>query len=120
MVENHVLRSKVNNWEEVKNAMLRDYGSVKKAPISEKHKAVFKNVWEISQKYVIQHAARRQPFVCQSQSMNLHLAEPTPNKCSAMLFYSWKAKLKTGMYYLRSRPKVNPVQVNDVCMSCSA
>lgn len=123
MVENHVLRSKVNNWEEVKKVMLRDYGSVQNAPISEKHKAVFKNVWEISQKYVIQHAARRQPFVCQSQSMNLHLAEPTMNKVNAMLFYAWKAKLKTGMYYLRSRPKVNPVQVNeveDVCMSCSA
>lgn len=120
MVENHVLRSKVSNWEEVKKVMLRDYGSVQNAPISEKHKAVFKNVWEISQKYVIQHAARRQPFVCQSQSMNLHLAEPTVNKVSAMLFYAFKAKLKTGMYYLRSRPKVNPVQVNDVCMSCSA
>ena len=124
MVENHILRSKVNNWEEVKKVMLRDYGSVKNAPISDKHKAVFKNVWEISQKYVIQHAARRQPFVCQSQSMNLHLAEPTVNKVNAMLFYAWKAKLKTGMYYLRSRPKVNPVQVNevdeDVCMSCSA
>ena len=124
MVENHILRSKVNNWEEVKKVMLRDYGSVKNAPISDKHKAVFKNVWEISQKYVIQHAARRQPFVCQSQSMNLHLAEPTVNKVNAMLFYAYKAKLKTGMYYLRSRPKVNPVQVNevdeDVCMSCSA
>lgn len=124
MVENHVLRSKVNNWDEVKKVMMRDYGSVKNAPISDKHKAVFKNVWEISQKYVIQHAARRQPFVCQSQSMNLHLAEPTVNKVNAMLFYAWKAKLKTGMYYLRSRPKVNPVQVNevdeDVCMSCSA
>ena len=124
MVENHVLRSKVNNWKEVKKVMMRDYGSVQNAPISEKHKAVFKNVWEISQKYVIQHAARRQPFVCQSQSMNLHLAEPTMNKVNAMLFYAWKAKLKTGMYYLRSRPKVNPVQVNqvdeDVCMSCSA
>lgn len=123
MVENHILRSKVNNWEEVKKVMMRDYGSVRNAPISDKHKAVFKNVWEISQKYVIQHAARRQPFVCQSQSMNLHLAEPTVNKVNAMLFYAWKAKLKTGMYYLRSRPKVNPVQVNeveDVCMSCSA
>lgn len=124
MVENHVLRSKVNNWEAVKKVMMRDYGSVKNAPISEKQKAVFKNVWEISQKYVIQHAAKRQPFVCQSQSMNLHLAEPTVNKVNAMLFYAWKAKLKTGMYYLRSRPKVNPVQVNeveeDVCMSCSA
>ena len=124
MVENHVLRSKVKNWPEVKKVMMRDYGSVQKAPVSQEVKNVFKNVWEISQKYVIQHAARRQPFVCQSQSMNLHLAEPTINKVNAMLFYSWKAKLKTGMYYLRSRPKVNPVQVNevdeDVCMSCSA
>ena len=124
MVENHVLRSKVKNWPEVKKVMMRDYGSVQKAPVSQDVKNVFKNVWEISQKYVIQHAARRQPFVCQSQSMNLHLAEPTINKVNAMLFYSWKAKLKTGMYYLRSRPKVNPVQVNevdeDVCMSCSA
>ena len=122
MVENHVLRSKVNNWSEVKKVMMRDYGSVQNAPISDHLKSVFKNVWEISQKYVIQHAARRQPFVCQSQSMNLHLAEPTVNKVNAMLFYSWKSKLKTGMYYLRSRPKVNPVQVNEVdtCMSCSA
>lgn len=123
MVENHILRSKVNNWPEVKRVMMRDYGSVKNAPVSEKIKAVFKNVWEISQKFVIQHAARRQPFVCQSQSMNLHLAEPTINKVNAMLFYAWNAKLKTGMYYLRSKPKVNPVQVNevdDVCMSCSA
>lgn len=123
MVENHILRSKVRNWPEVKKVMMRDYGSVKNAPVSEEIKSVFKNVWEISQKYVIQHAARRQPFVCQSQSMNLHLAEPTINKVNAMLFYAWNAKLKTGMYYLRSRPKVNPVQVNeveDVCMSCSA
>ena len=58
--------------------------------------------------------------------MNLFLAEPTVNKVNAMLFYAYKAKLKTGMYYLRSRPKVNPVQMNninedeDVCMSCSA
>lgn len=124
MVENHVLRSKVKNWHEVKKVLMRDYGSVQNAPVSPEIKQVFKNVWEISQKHVIQHAARRQPFVCQSQSMNLHLAEPTINKVNAMLFYSWKAKLKTGMYYLRSRPKVNPVQVNevdeDVCMSCSA
>ena len=124
MVENHILRSKVNNWKDVKKAMMRDYGSVQNAPVSQQVKDVFKNVWEISQKYVIQHAARRQPFVCQSQSMNLHLAEPTINKVNAMLFYSWKAKLKTGIYYLRSKPKVNPVQVNevdeDVCMSCSA
>ena len=83
-----------------------------------------RTVWEISQKYVIQHAARRQPFICQSQSMNLHLAEPTINKVNSMLFYAWKAQLKTGMYYLRSRPKANPIGVNEIeeetCEACSA
>ena len=100
MVENHVLRSKVDNWEAVKKSLLRNYGSVENAPVSDEVKAVFKTVWEISQKFVIQHAARRQPFICQSQSMNLHLAEPTVNQVNAMLFYAWKAQLKTGMYYL--------------------
>ena len=57
--------------------------------------------------------------------MNLHLAEPTINKVNSALFYAWKAKLKTGLYYLRSRPKANPVQANaieeeETCESCSA
>ena len=127
MVENHVLRSQVDNWDEVKKVMLRDYGSVQKAPVSDDIKARFKTVWEMSQKWVIQHAAARQPFICQSQSMNLFLAEPTINQVNAMHFYAWSSKLKTGMYYLRTRPKVNPVQVirdahreEPVCESCSA
>ena len=126
-VENHVLREKVGPklWGTVKKAMMRDYGSVKNAPLDPKTKEVFKTVWELSMRHVIDHAAARAPFICQSQSMNLFLAEPTVNKVSSMLFYAFRAKLKTGMYYLRSRPKVNPVQVNeiedeDVCMSCSA
>lgn len=125
-VENHVLREKVGSklWGSVKKAMMQDYGSVKNAPLDAKTKEVFKTVWELSMRNVIDHAAARAPFICQSQSMNLFLAEPTVNKVNSMLFYAWKAKLKTGMYYLRSRPKVNPVQVNeieeDVCMSCSA
>lgn len=128
-VENHVLKERVGkkNWLEVKKAMMRDYGSVKNAPVDAMTKEVYKTVWELSMKHVINHAAARAPFICQSQSMNLFLAEPTVNKVNAMLFYSWNSKLKTGMYYLRSRPKVNPVQMNnlkeedeDVCMSCSA
>ena len=139
MVENHVLRSQVDNWDEVKKVMLRDYGSVQKAPVSDEIKARFKTVWEMSQKWVIKHAAARQPFICQSRSMNLFLAEPTINQVNAMHFYAWSSKLKTGMYYLRTRPKVNPVQVirdahcvthrdahrdahreEPVCESCSA
>lgn len=122
MVENHVLRSQVDNWHEVKKALLRDYGSVQKAPVSDEIKARFKTVWEMSQKWVINHAAARQPFICQSQSMNLFLPEPTVNQVNAMHFYAWTSKLKTGMYYLRTRPKVNPVQVvrEPECESCSA
>ena len=125
MVENHVLRSKVDNWEAVKKSLLRNYGSVQNAPVSDQVKAVFKTVWEIKQRWVVDHAASRQPFICQSQSMNIHLAEPTINKVNAALFYAWKKRLKTGLYYLRSRPKVNPVGVNSVvedetCESCSA
>jgi len=124
-VENHVLRKKVGKlWGTVKKSMMRDYGSVQNAPLDPETKEVFKTVWELSMRNVIDHAAARAPFICQSQSMNLFLAEPTVNKVNSMLFYAFKAKLKTGMYYLRSRPKVNPVQVNeieeDVCMSCSA
>lgn len=120
MVENHVLRSQVDNWQDVKKAMLRDYGSVQNAPVSDEIKARFKTVWEMSQKWVIKHAAARQPFICQSQSMNLFLPEPTVNQVNAMHFYAWGSKLKTGMYYLRTRPKVNPVQINRECESCSA
>jgi len=122
MVENHVLRSQVDNWQDVKKALLRDYGSVQKAPVSDEIKARFKTVWEMSQKWVINHAAARQPFICQSQSMNLFLPEPTVNQVNAMHFYAWTSKLKTGMYYLRTRPKVNPVQVvrEPECESCSA
>ena len=120
MVENHVLKSQVDNWEEVKKVLLRDYGSVQKAPVSDEIKARFKTVWEMSQKWVIKHAAARQPFICQSQSMNLFLPEPTVNQVNAMHFFAWKSKLKTGMYYLRTRPKVNPVQIVRECESCSA
>lgn len=125
-VENSVLRERLGptRWAEVKQSLMKDYGSLKNANVDDETKEVFKTVWEISMRNVIDHAAIRAPFICQSQSMNLYLAEPTMNKVNSMLFYAWKKKLKTGMYYLRSKPKVNPVQIyekdEDVCMSCSA
>lgn len=66
---------------------------------------LYKTVWEIKQRSVIDMAADRGAFICQSQSMNLFLESPDAKKLSAMHFYAWKKGLKTGMYYLRSKPR---------------
>ncbi len=66
-------------------------------------KDLYKTVWEIKQRVVIDMAADRGPFIDQSQSMNIHLSNPTREQVSSMHFYSWKRGLKTGMYYLRTR-----------------
>ena len=62
-------------------------------------------MWEIKQKVVLDLAAGRGGFICQSQSMNVHIAEPSVSKLISMHLYAWKRGLKTGMFYLRSRPK---------------
>ena len=67
----------------------------------------YKTVWEIKQKVLIDMAADRAPFVCQTQSMNLFVKNPTYKTLSAMHFYSWKKGLKTGIYYLRSQAKTS-------------
>lgn len=67
-------------------------------------KALYKTVWEISQKVVLEMAADRGRYICQSQSMNLFLAKPNKNQISSMLMYAWQKGLKTGMYYLRTKP----------------
>ena len=67
-------------------------------------------MWEISQKKVIQQAADRGAFIDQSQSLNIHIAEPNFGKMSSMHFYGWKMGLKTGMYYLRTKPAANAIQ----------
>ena len=73
-------------------------------------KDVFKTVWEISQRAILDMAADRGAFICQSQSLNVHIAEPTTAKLTSMHFYAWKLGLKTGMYYLRTRPKADAIQ----------
>ena len=67
----------------------------------------YKTVWELKQKTLIDLAADRAPFVCQTQSMNLFIKSPTFKTLSAMHFYSWKKGLKTGIYYLRSQAKTS-------------
>ena len=99
----------------------------------------YKTVWEISQKTIIDMAADRGAWVCQSQSMNLFLNEPDYQTLSSMHFYGWKKGLKTGIYYLRTQPKTKAIQFtidpntkkkiynitnnvdeNEICESCSA
>lgn len=85
---------------------------------------LYKTVWEIPQKTLINMARDRAPFVCQSQSLNLFLSEPTYAKISSMHMYAWKAGLKTGCYYLRTKGASTAqkftVEPTNNCLSCSA
>ena len=105
---------------ETKNAIIRDNGSVQNLAIPDELKAKYKTVWEMSQKVLIDQAADRGRFVCQSQSLNLFLEDPNTSRISSMHMYAWKQGLKTGMYYLRTRPKARAVQFTvDPAVACS-
>jgi ribonucleoside-diphosphate reductase alpha chain len=83
----------------------------------------YKTVWEMSQKDIINMAADRGKYICQSQSLNLFMAVPDTNKLTSMHFYAWQKGLKTGIYYLRTRPSSKAIQftVNpNECEACSA
>merc|ERR1712032_306336 len=95
----------------VRNRIIADRGSVQNVPeISQELKDIYKTVWEIPQRGILDMAADRGAFICQSQSLNVHMAEPTTRKLTSMHFYAWKKGLKTGMYYLRTRPKADAIQ----------
>jgi len=81
-------------------------------------KALYKTVWEISQKVILEMAADRGAFVDQSQSMNIHMEVTNSNKLSSMHFAAWRLGLKTGMYYLRTKSKVNPIQFSQEGSIC--
>ena len=86
-------------------------GSIQDIPeIPENIKALYKTVWEISQKTVIDMAAERGAFICQSQSMNIHLTDANFGKMTSMHFYAWKKGLKTGMYYLRTKAATDAIK----------
>ena len=93
--------------DDMKDSLLANGGSIQNIPnIPEEIKALYKTVWEIKQKVLIDQAADRGVYVCQSQSLNLFVEDPDMSKITNMHFYAWKKGLKTGVYYLRTRPKV--------------
>ena len=103
---------KINLWNnDIKNEIISNRGSILNISIiPDNLKNIYKTIWEIKQRYVIDHSVARGPYVDQSQSMNLYMAQPTFDKLTAALFYGWKNGLKTGCYYLRSLPASHPQQ----------
>ncbi len=100
---------------EMKSEILKAEGSIQNIQgIPDEVKQIYKTAWEISQRAVINQAAARGIYVCQSQSLNLHVANPTYETVSAMHTYAWKMGLKTGMYYLRRKPATAPLQFTTI------
>lgn len=114
VVNKHLLRDlvKLNLWNsEIKNKIVAANGSVQEiAEIPEQIKEVYKTVWEIKQRAVIDMAADRGAFIDQSQSLNLFIQDPNFAKLSSMHFYAWKKGLKTGMYYLRTKAATDAIK----------
>ncbi|MFO7824776.1 MAG: ribonucleoside-diphosphate reductase subunit alpha [Cyclobacterium sp.] len=114
VVNKHLMRDliRLGLWNDnMKNRLIAANGSVQDIPEIPQHlKDLYKTVWEISQKVIIDMAADRGAYICQSQSMNLFLQEPNFGKLTSMHFYAWKKGLKTGIYYLRSKAASSAIQ----------
>jgi ribonucleoside-diphosphate reductase alpha chain len=95
---------------ELKERIVAANGSVQGLAIPDELKSRYKTVWEIKQKTLIDMAADRGAYICQSQSLNLFVQEPTIAKLSSMHFYAWKRGLKTGLYYLRTKSAVQAIK----------
>ncbi|KYN05745.1 PREDICTED: ribonucleoside-diphosphate reductase large subunit [Cyphomyrmex costatus] len=114
IVNPHLLRDLTarNLWDEdMQNEILANFGSVQNIErIPDDLKELYKIVWEIPQKVILEMAADRGAFIDQSQSLNIHIGDPTTEKLTSMHFFGWRSGLKTGMYYLRIKPAANPIQ----------
>ena len=122
----------LGHWnEKIKNNIIVNKGSVQQLTfLPENIRNKYKIVWEMPMKHLIDMAADRGAFICQSQSLNLWLEDPTYNLLTSMHFYSWKKGLKTGIYYLRRKAKHQAQQFTiepevketkeDICEMCSA
>jgi ribonucleotide reductase alpha subunit len=109
-------------WDlDMKTAILAHHGSIQKLAVPQELKDLYKTVWEIPMKHLIQMSRDRGAFICQSQSLNLWVEEPTYPILTSMHFYSWEQGLKTGMYYLRRKPRYQAQQFTvEPCETCSA
>ncbi len=114
VVNKHLLKDliELGLWDDdLKNELIRNNGSVQNIDaIPADIKELYKTVWEIKQKTIIDMAADRGAFICQSQSMNLFVESPNFGKLSSMHFYAWEKGLKTGMYYLRTKAAADPIK----------
>ncbi len=114
IVNKHLLRDlvKINMWNgTMKNKLIAANGSIQNIDeIPQELKDLYKTSWEIKQKVIIDMAADRGAYICQSQSMNIFMENPNFGKLTSMHFYAWKAGLKTGMYYLRTKAAVGAVK----------
>jgi ribonucleotide reductase alpha subunit len=137
VVNKYLMRELIHlgHWnEQIKNNIIANKGSIQQLTILSEHiRNKYKIVWEIPMKHVIDMAADRGAFICQSQSLNLWIEDPTYNTLTSMHFYSWKKGLKTGIYYLRRKAKhqaqqftIEPEQQDkgeekdEICEMCSA
>merc|ERR1711971_821522 len=113
-INDHFLRDliKLGIWTPLlKDKLIAANGSVQKLEeVPAKLKAIYKTVWEISQKTLIDMAAERGHFIDQSQSFNIHMNNPNFGKLTSMHFYGWKKGLKTGMYYLRTKAAADAIK----------
>ncbi len=138
VVNKYLMREliELGQWnEQTKNNIIANKGSIQQLTVLSEHmRNKYKIVWEIPMKHVIDMAADRGAFICQSQSLNLWIEDPTYNTLTSMHFYSWKKGLKTGIYYLRRKAKhqaqqftiepeeksENTEQNEEICEMCSA
>jgi ribonucleoside-diphosphate reductase alpha chain len=114
VVNKHLLRDlvKLGLWNDsMKNKLISANGSVQNIKeIPDNLKDLYKTVWEVKQKVIIEMAADRGAYICQSQSLNIHIQDPNFGKLTSMHFYAWEQGLKTGMYYLRTKAAADAIK----------
>ncbi len=114
VVNKHLLKDliEIDMWDDqMKNELISANGSVQNIKrIPQELKEIYKTVWEISQRTIIDRSADRGAYICQSQSLNVHIQNPTFGKLTSMHFHAWKRGLKTGMYYLRTKAAADAIK----------
>ena len=134
VVNKYLMREliEMGQWnEKIKNNIIANKGSIQQLTMLPEHmRNKYKIIWEMPMKHLIDMSADRGAYVCQSQSLNLWLEDPTYSILTSMHLYSWKKGLKTGIYYLRRKAKHRPQQftiepetkdeTHEICESCSA
>jgi len=114
VVNKHLLKDliELGLWnDQMKNELIAANGSIQHMEDIPSHiKVLYRTVWEIPQKAILDMAADRGAYICQSQSLNIHIQEPNFGKLTSMHFYAWKKGLKTGMYYLRTKAAADAIK----------